>query len=190
YRREVIAGPLWRCRSLAGSSRSSVSRQRFYPKPSRIFLGGMMKPYTLCYFSATAMELPSLSEGVRQFQNGGGRITVHARTQTQLFDRARQKAFVDQALASDALIVTLHGGKASFPAFEALIRALDAIPEDRRPYLHIQPTSGDEDSADAAREHSPDFGTPTWDEIRRYLSYGGHVNFHQLLIFLYNRLFD
>ncbi len=149
-----------------------------------------MKPYTLCYFSATAMELPSLSEGVRQFQNGGGRITVHARTQTQLFDRARQKAFVDQALASDALIVTLHGGKASFPAFEALIRALDAIPEDRRPYLHIQPTSGDEDSADAAREHSPDFGTPTWDEIRRYLSYGGHVNFHQLLIFLYNRLFD
>lgn len=57
-----------------------------------------MQPYTLCYYSATAMEMPSLSEGVRQFIDGGGKIHVHARTQTQLFDEKRQQAFVDQAI--------------------------------------------------------------------------------------------
>lgn len=157
-----------------------------------------MKPYTLCYFSATAMEMPSLSEGVLQYCEGGGQITVHARTQTQLFDRAQQQAFVNQALESDVIIVSLHGGKPSFPAFDLLMESLAAVapdgppdgPKDRRPYLHIQPTGGDEDSAEAVRRHSPDFGTPVWDDIRRYLSHGGHINYHQLLIYLYNRLFD
>lgn len=149
-----------------------------------------MNHYTLCYYSATAMEMPSLSEGARQFQAMGGKITVHARTQSQLFDRARQKAFVKQALSSDVLIVSLHGGKASFPAFDMLAEALVKIPEQKRPYLHIQPTAGDDDSVEAAREYSADFGTPVWDNIRRYVSYGNHVNFHQLLIYLYNRLFN
>ena len=149
-----------------------------------------MKPYTLCYYSATAMEIPCLSEGVRLYRDGGGEIEVHARTQIQLFDRSRQEAFVRRALASDALIVTLHGGKASFPAFDALIQALDDVPADRRPYLHFQPTGGDEDSVEAAREHSPDFGAPHWDAIRRYLNFGGPVNFHQLMIFVHNRLFQ
>ena len=149
-----------------------------------------MKPYTLCYYSATAMEMSTLSEGVRLFAAGNCKIKVHARTQTQLFDQARQTAFVQQALASDAIIVTLHGGKPSFPAFDDLIEALDGIAPDRRPYLHIQPTGGDEDSIEAAREHSTDFGTPAWDAVQRYLSCGGPLNFHQLLIYLHNRLFD
>ena len=149
-----------------------------------------MKPYTLCYYSATTMEIPCLSEGVRLYRDGGGEIEVHARTQVQLFDRSRQEAFVRRAMESDALIVTLHGGKVSFPAFDDLIRALDDVPADRRPYLHFQPTGGDEDSVEAAREHSPDFGTPDWDRIRRYLNFGGPINFHQLLIYLHNRLFQ
>ena len=149
-----------------------------------------MRPYTLCYYSATAMEMPSLSEGVRQYLNAGGDISVHARTQTQLFDKSRQQAFVDQAVKADAIIVTLHGGKPSFPAFDQLLEALDALPEEKRPFLHIQPTGGDEDSVEAAREHSPVFGTPVWDAIQRYLSHGGHINYHQLLIYLYNHLFS
>ena len=149
-----------------------------------------MRPYTLCYYSATAMEMPSLSEGVRQFLDAGFDIRVHARTQTQLFDQARQQAFVDQAVKAHAIIVTLHGGKPSFPAFDRLMEALADLPEDGRPYLHIQPTGGDEDSVEAAREHSPAFGTPVWDTIQRYLSNGGHVNYHQLLIYLYNSLFN
>ena len=149
-----------------------------------------MQPYTLCYYSATAMEMPSLSEGVRQYLDAGGNINVHARTQTQLFDKSRQQAFVDQAVKADAIIVTLHGGKPSFPAFDQLIEALDALPEEKRPFLHIQPTGGDEDSVEAAREHSPVFGTPVWDDIQRYLGHGGHINYHQLLIYLYNHLFS
>ena len=31
---------------------------------------------------------------------------------------------------------------------------------------------------------------PHWDAIRRYLNFGGPVNFHQLLIYLHNRLFQ
>ena len=53
-----------------------------------------MNSDTLCYYSATAMEMPSLSEGIRQFQDDGGEISVFARTQTQLFDESRKKAFV------------------------------------------------------------------------------------------------
>ncbi len=148
-------------------------------------------PYTLCYFSATSIEMPSLSAGVLGYQKEGFEITVHARTQTQLFDQSRQKAFVAQALASQAVIISLHGGKASFPAFDALSEALENLPEDApRPYIHVHPTGGDEESAEAAREFSTDFGTPTWDEIQRYLNQGGQVNFHQLLIYLHNRLFD
>jgi hypothetical protein len=148
-----------------------------------------MSVYRLCYFSATAMELPSLSEGVRQYEDTIGGIKVHARTRSQLFDPARKTAFVDQAMASDAIIATLHGGKASFPAFDDLAQRLGDVPADQRPYLHIQPTSGDEDSVEAARKLSVDFGTPAWDEIQRYLNQGGHANFHQMLIYLHNHLF-
>jgi len=149
-----------------------------------------MKPYTLCYFSATSMEMSSLSEGVKRFREEGGDVGIHARTQTQLFDRSRQEAFVKQAAASDIVIVTLHGGKASFPAFDALIEGMEQVPAEKRPYLHIQPTPGDEDSVAAATESSPDFGTSAWDTICRYLTCGGHVNYHQLLIYLHNLIFD
>ena len=146
--------------------------------------------FTLTYFSATAMEMPTLSEGVSRYTAGGNDISVHARTQTQLFDQARQKAFVNQALKSTAVIITLHGGKPSFPAFDLFAEALAETPADMRPYVHIQPTSGDEDSIEAAQELSTDFGTPTWDRIQRYITYGGFVNYEQLLYYLNNRLYD
>ena len=149
----------------------------------------MMQSFSLCYYSATAMEIPSLSEGVTLFQKYGGKIKVTARTQVQLFDKARQKAFVRDALKHHVVIISLHGGKASFPAFELLVEKLDTLAPDQRPYIHIQPTSGDGDSIEAAREFSPDFGTPDWDLIKQYLSAGGHINFHQLLVHLHNRLF-
>ena len=146
-----------------------------------------MKPYSLCYYSATAGEIPSLSEGVRLYLAGGGQLKVHARTQVQLFDLARQEAFLREAMRADILIISLHGGKASFPAFE-LLQQLLAEPATARPVIHIQPTSGDEDSVEAARAFSPDFGTPEYDTVKRYLSFGGPRNFHQLFIHLHNRL--
>ncbi|MFO7817563.1 MAG: hypothetical protein R6V39_07795, partial [Desulfovibrionales bacterium] len=149
-----------------------------------------MRHYTLCYFSATAMEISSLSQGVDHFRKNDGKVTIYARTQTQLFDNSRQNRFVEQALCADIVIVTLHGGKNSFPAFDALLEALKAIPEVKRPYLHIQPTAGDEDSVAAAAEFSPGYPSEAWNRIYAYLCYGGHINYHQLLIYLHNRLFD
>ena len=83
-----------------------------------------MKPFTLCYFSAHSMEIPSLSAGVRQYERQGGKIKVIARTGQQLFDESRVQAFVRDALASDVVIIVLHGGKQSCPAFDTLMKAV------------------------------------------------------------------
>ncbi|MGE4560802.1 MAG: cobalamin biosynthesis protein CobN, partial [Desulfobulbus sp.] len=131
-----------------------------------------MQSLRFCYFSATATEIPSLSEGVRLFLDQGRPLKVHARTQVQLFDRRQQQAFVRDALASEVVIISLHGGRASFPAFDLLKEALDALPKEKRPLIHVQPTGGDEDSIEAAREFSTEFGTSEWDQVKRYLQYG------------------
>lgn len=144
----------------------------------------------ISYFSATATELPSLSQGVSRFRENGGRVILSARTQTQLFDQARAAAFVSDAVAADAIIITLHGGKASCPAFDLLINAV----KERRtsggsvPHLHIQPMGGDEDAIQAAREHSDGMKDGTWETLCRYLAYGGSANIEHALAFLRSRL--
>ncbi|MDR2549778.1 MAG: cobaltochelatase subunit CobN [Desulfobulbus sp.] len=145
-----------------------------------------MQSLNLCYYSATAAEIASLSEGVSLYRGQGGEIAVRARTQTQLFDRKQQEVFVREALAADILIVSLHGGRASFPAFDLLKAALAEKTTDRGPLIHIQPSSGDEDSIEAARELSTAFGTAIWDTVKRYLQFGGARNFYRLLVFLHN----
>jgi cobaltochelatase CobN len=147
-----------------------------------------MQPLNLCYFSATATEIPSLSEGMRLGLDQGLPLAIHARTQVQLFDRSRQQAFVRELLRAEVVIISLHGGKASFPAFDLLHEELAKIESEKRPLIHIQPTSGDEDSIEAAREFSTEFGSAEWDLIKRYLQYGGAQNFHQLLVHLHQRL--
>ncbi|MDX9835214.1 MAG: hypothetical protein RBT36_08385, partial [Desulfobulbus sp.] len=92
-----------------------------------------MNALSLCYYSATATEIPSLSEGVRLYQADGGQLKVHARTQVQLFDEKRRQAFVREALTAQVLILSLHGGRASFPAFDLLQETLEQVPMDKRP---------------------------------------------------------
>ena len=123
-----------------------------------------MQPLKLCYFSATATEIPSLSEGMRLCLDQGLPLTSHARTQVQLFDRSRQQAFVRELLRAEVVIISLHGGKASFPAFDLLQEELAKVETEQRPLIHIQPTSGDEDSIEAAREFSttPARCSPRW----------------------------
>ena len=150
----------------------------------------MKTTYSLCYYSSGGMELPSLSEGIRTYRERGGRIQVKARTQTQLFDQTRQQAFVRDAMQADIVIISLHGGKASCPAFELLIEAMTRDSQKKRPHLHIQPSGGDEDSLIAASEHSSSFGTPVWDTIKQYIERGGHINFQRLLVYLHNLLFN
>ena len=149
-----------------------------------------MTPYTICYYSATSMEIDSLSQGVRQYQAGGGRLRVLARTQTQLFDNSRISSFVRSAMEAHVVIISLHGGKASFPGFDAFIDALGDVPQARRPHVHIQPTGGDEDAMELARAHASGFGEESWDRINRYLTFGGTINFCSLMTYLHNLLFQ
>ncbi len=146
------------------------------------------KPYSLCYYTPGGLELPSLSQGIISYHENGGRIRVSARTKTQLFDQARRRAFITQARQADIVLIRLHGGTASCPVFDELLAQREKLAPDRRPYLHIHPSGGDEDALAAAR-HSDGFGTPTWQLLNAYLERSGHLNFQYLLRFLYNLLF-
>lgn len=149
-----------------------------------------MKPYKLCYFSATATDVPSISEGVRRFRTQGFNIDVYARTQGQLLSKSEKEAFIRAALDSHAVIITFHGGTSSFPAYEMFVKTLGDIKPEKRPYLHLQPIGGmDEEAMEAAKTFSTDFGTPVWDTLNRYLNYGGPANIQEMLKFIHNRVF-
>ena len=152
----------------------------------------MNKEFTLAYYSAAAMEIPSLSLGVAQFTKEGGAIKVHAKTQTQLFDEKQVALFVDHCLASDVVIIGLHGGRESCPAFDVLSDRLDEMKDrgEKLPWVHIQPTGGDEDAIEAAQILSTHFGTPVWDRVHQYLNHGGMINFTNLLSYLEATFFE
>ncbi len=151
----------------------------------------MNKEFTLAYYSAAAMEIPSLSLGVAQFTKNGGRIKVHAKTQTQLFDEKQIASFVDHCLQSDMVIIGLHGGRESCPAFDVLADRMEEIRGrgEKLPWIHIQPTGGDEDALGAAQILSTHFGTPVWDRLHQYLNHGGMINFTSLLSYIESTLF-
>ena len=150
-----------------------------------------MRPFTLCYFSAHSLEIPSLSAGVKGYEKRGGKIKIIARIGGQLFDESRIKAFVQDALTCDVVILTLHGGRESCPAFEPLISALEGQKEKggKIPYLHIHPVGSDEDALEAAGRYSDDFGGENWDILNRYLLHGGGINFQNMFVYLYNLLY-
>ena len=146
----------------------------------------MCKPYKLAYYSATAMEVTCLGQAITSLREEGGAVEVHARTQTQLFDDHRIRSFVGHCMSSDVVIVTLHGGRASFPGFDALEESLNRAADagQRLPLVHIQPVGGDEEAVEAAQSLSTRFGTPEWDRMSGYLNHGGAVNYWNLLCFL------
>ena len=145
-----------------------------------------MKNLKICYYSATGTELPSFSRGVSLYRETGARVTATARTQTQLFDDARIAAFVADALSSDALILSLHGGKTLCPAFEPLTAAFRArrAAGDRVPRIHIQALNGDDESLLAAHEFSDGIEDGTWHRLCRYLDFGGPSNVHNAIALL------
>lgn len=146
-----------------------------------------MRETIISYFSAAASELPSLSQGLNRFRDGGGRAVISARTQSQLFDQARSRAFVSDALKAHVVIVTLHGGRASCPAFDRLVKAIRELRDrgEDTPHLHIQPMGGDDDAILAAQEHSDGMEDGTWETLSRYLAYGGPVNFERAITLLH-----
>ncbi len=145
-----------------------------------------MKPIKIHYFSAAAAELPTLNRAVLKILEKGESLAVTARTQTQLFDQTRIKIFTEGALQADAVILTLHGGKPSCPAYDPLIAA---IKERRRqgfpiPYLHIQPTGGDEEAVLAAQDDSDGMEDGTWRGLCLLFNYGGPENLQSALEYL------
>ncbi|MDR1085124.1 MAG: cobaltochelatase subunit CobN [Deltaproteobacteria bacterium] len=147
-----------------------------------------MSDFKVTYFSSGGFDIPALSSAVSGLMKEGRTIEVYARTQSQLFDQARQKEFARQALKSQAVVLAMHGGRDFFPAFKALKEGLEALgPDDPRPLIHGQPSSGDAESLAAVLELCPDPG-PIWEECRRYLNYGGRQNIRNFLARLHNHV--
>ena len=142
-----------------------------------------MSQFNLCYFSATSMEIQSLSGGVRRYLDQGGQARVLGRTQSQLFDERQIKSFVKHAMGADVIIITLHGGKQSCPAWDALMEAMEGD-GGGKPLLHVQPTGGDEDSMALAQKYSTRFDSREWKDICAYLSHGGAMNFCSMMQYL------
>ncbi len=151
-----------------------------------------MNYFKLCYFSSHSMEIPSLSEGIRKYKENGGKIDVIARSGTQLSNDISIKAFVKDALTSDVIIIILHGGKESCPAFDPLMQGVEEIKKNggAAPYLHIHPQGGDEDGLEAARQYDDNFSNEQWRTLNLYLIHGGPLNFCNMLYFLHNILFE
>jgi cobaltochelatase CobN len=145
-----------------------------------------MNPLKIHYFSATAAELPGLSRAIAKLLEKGKSLTVTARTQTQIFDQTRIKVFTEGALQADAVVLTLHGGKPSCPAYDLLIAGI----KERRnqglpvPYLHIQPAGGDEEAVLAAQEDSDGMEDGAWRGLCRLFNYGGAENLQAALEYL------
>jgi cobaltochelatase CobN len=148
-----------------------------------------MNPTVIYYFSATSAELSTLGRAVSRLLEEGESLIVVARTQSQLFDGSRIKVFVDGTVKSDAVVLALHGGTASCPAYDSLIAAV----RDRRtkglpvPHLHIQPTGGDEEAVLAAQDDSDGIGDGIWQGLCRLFNYGGTANLHDALKYLASR---
>jgi cobaltochelatase CobN len=148
----------------------------------------------LVYFSVSANEIPNLSEAARIFCSRVAPLDIHARTRTQLeAGEEARAAFVRQALAADAVFVTLMAGAHSCPAWEALAEAIIAARGrgGQAPFFHVQPTGGNADALKLVDDYSDGLenGAEVWTRLSRYYRYGGVENLLNLLIFLNNRLY-
>lgn len=145
---------------------------------------------TICYFSATAAELPVLSAAVAAVSERVPGLRVWARTASQLQDETRVEAFVQAALRADAVVLALHGGPASCPAWDRLlaqVRGRRAAGEPV-PYLQVQPESLDDDAVVAAGDVVDGMADGSWSGLCALLHRGGPANVATALDVLVDRL--
>ncbi|MDR2354391.1 MAG: cobaltochelatase subunit CobN [Deltaproteobacteria bacterium] len=142
------------------------------------------RPFKLVYYSPHGSETQTLSGGISLCQDLP--LKVSARTLTQLFDKARCEAFIREAMDSDALIVTLHGGPDSFAAWAELEEALKQSEGKKIPYIHIHPTASDLEGVEWAKKYSTEFDSDNYATGRRYLTTGGRENYAQFLRHILN----
>ena len=145
------------------------------------------RDFKLAYFSATGSELPSLGQALRQVLEMHPDMRVNARTGVQLFDSVQAGRFAQDALDSDAVVLALHGGKASCPAYDAIVAGIleQRKQRGRRPFFIIHSVGGDEEALGLALELSDGLGdraeASPWLRLCRYLHHGGRDNHHLFL---------
>lgn len=144
---------------------------------------------TLCFFSATGGELTLVGEALSRIRAEDPDVTLFGRTKEQLSDPDRRVAFARAAARCDAVVLSLHGGTESCPAWSELVEALSARREAGQPlpWLHIQPTSGDDDGVLAAQEWGSGLSDGTWQGLVRLLAVNGPDNVETALRILTDR---
>ncbi|MDO4412621.1 cobaltochelatase subunit CobN [Cutibacterium sp.] len=144
---------------------------------------------TLCFFSATGGELTLVSQALSRMKADGLDVTLFGRTKEQLADPQMTSAFARAAARSDVVVLSFHGGTGSCPAWPDLVGAW----QDRRksglsePWIHIQPTSGDDDGLLAAQEWVSGLTDGTWKGVFSLLGMGGSDNVEAALRVLVDR---
>ncbi len=147
---------------------------------------------TLCFFSATGGELTLVSQALSRMRADGLDVTLFGRTKEQLIDPELSRAFARAAARSDAVVLSFHGGTGSCPAWSDLVEAW----QDRRdsglslPWIHIQPTSGDDDGLLAAQEWASGLDDGTWKGLISLLGMSGPDNIEAALRVLVDRVTD
>lgn len=134
----------------------------------------------VAFFSATGSELTVLSSAARKLIDEKGKvIDVQAKSTADFIDGSIRDESINFAQAADIVIITLHGGKESFPGFDMVI---DALPATVKVYIHA--TSAAE--ADIVKQYTTVSGEERG-KMARYLRQGGEDNFINLLLFLSNK---
>ena len=131
---------------------------------------------SICYYSATGGDLATVSAALGQLRAAGADLTVTARAQLQLATPEGIADFVRAALDADAIILSLHGGMASCPAWPDVLERLPARGAPERPYLHIQPAGSDDVAADDLTAHGDGLTDGAWARIVKLLDLGGTGN--------------
>jgi cobaltochelatase CobN len=133
--------------------------------------------------SATGEGIASARRAIQQLEREyPGRFRLQARSGRSMADPDEAANFCEQHVRhADALLVILHGGKASCPNLDMALKAAG----EALSFCYIHPS--DEDAAALSSEVSTDFGSPLFEEVRRYIQYEGAENWRNLLCMLAER---
>ena len=142
----------------------------------KLYDGGMAL-YKIAYYSASDSDLIVLGNAVEKVVKEKGRLfEVLAKNKQDLRNDEDRLEFINYVGGADILIICLHGGKESCPAFDELIKALPETSE-----IFIKPCNVSD--VDIAMEHTT-LNKEYWTKISQYLTYGGVDNIVNMLLFI------
>lgn len=127
-------------------------------------------------FSANGAGLASLGSAYHAFlKHHSERMAVVAFSAFDLTNESKAKAVLEDIRASDdlVLVVRLHGGKDSCPCFKELLKAADGG------RIILDQQFGEDINLN--EKYCPEYGTPEYEELLRYLKYDGEKNWQGFL---------